>query len=63
MSHYPIEKGMVNIQYRGKIIPTDINDSFWEETKAFETEEEFDKWLAHHPFGWHVIQVEEIEEM
>lgn len=43
MSYYPIDDGIVDIQYRDKIIPTDINDSFWEETKAFETEEEFDK--------------------
>jgi hypothetical protein len=56
-----MEEGFVDIQYRNKIISTDINDSFWEEIKTFETEEAFDNWVSHHPFCWHVIQVENIE--
>lgn len=50
MLHYPIGEGLVNVQYRNKSLLTDINNSFWEESKVFKTDKEFNHWVKNHPF-------------
>jgi len=56
MSHYPVHDAYVELN-NDKII--DIND-FWEETKAFKNEKEFEEWVENHPLGANLVQVERV---
>jgi hypothetical protein len=52
MSHYPICDD--SFEY-------DINNDFWLQTVTTKNENEFDEWVANHPWSWNVVQVDNIE--
>ena len=61
MAHYPSEKVMLKVF--GNNAYVDINTHRWNQTVVVDNEEEFEYWKTHHPEGWSVMSVDEVEEI
>jgi len=55
MSHYP--EGINEAVEVCNAPPININKDRWEETVAFNTEEEFECWRMNHPDCWNVVKI------
>ena len=57
-THLPIAVGI-----NTPLITVDINMDRWEQTKVFNSHEEYEYWKDDHPWGWNVMKVNKIEEI